>query len=98
RALPTALHNTLTGHTEGVTTVACTTLDVRSVAVTGSLDCTVQVWDLSSGEPIGQPLTGHTQQVTAVACTTLHGQPVAVTDSEDHMVRVWDLVGGACTV
>ncbi|MFC8670663.1 AAA family ATPase, partial [Streptomyces sp. NPDC057199] len=57
-ALHAALHNTLTGHTEAVQSVACATLDGRPVAVSGSSDHTVRVWDLGSGEPIGQPLTG----------------------------------------
>ena len=29
----------------------------RTVAVTGSYDDTVRIWDLDSGEPVGDPLT-----------------------------------------
>ncbi|WP_203854875.1 hypothetical protein, partial [Dactylosporangium siamense] len=36
----------LTGHTGTVWAVACTVLDGRPVAVTGSDDGTVRVWDL----------------------------------------------------
>ncbi|OEJ62707.1 hypothetical protein BGM19_00990 [Streptomyces agglomeratus] len=89
-----ALRDTLTGHTASVSAVACTILNGIPVAVTGSLDRTVRVWDLASGTPIGQPLTGHTGTVFAVACTTLNGTPVAVTGSYDETVRVWDLVSG----
>ena len=89
-----ALRNTLTGHTNAVTAVACTVFDGRPVAVTGSYDDTVQVWDLETGQPHGQPLTGHTDAVYAMACTVLDGRPVAVTGSADRTARVWDLETG----
>ncbi|MGW2213503.1 caspase family protein [Nonomuraea sp. NPDC001684] len=86
--------NTMTGHTEWVYAVACTVLDGRPVAVTGSADETVRIWDLATGRPVGDPLTGHTHSVMAVACTVLGGRPVAVTGSTDKTVRVWDLATG----
>ena len=89
-----ALRNTLTGHTGGVGALACTSLDGVPVAVTGSWDRTVRVWDLATGIPLGQPLTGHTDRVGAVACTSLDGVPVAVTGSYDQTVRVWNLRTG----
>ena len=81
------------GHTSAVRAVACTVLPGgQPVAVTGSLDGTVRVWDLATGTPAGE-LAGHTGAVYAVACTVLPGgQPVAVTGSADRTVRVWDLV------
>ncbi|MFF3597966.1 caspase family protein [Kitasatospora indigofera] len=89
-----ALRDTFTGHTGPLYAVACTTLDGRPVAVTGSTDETVRVWDLTTGRPVGEPLTGHTGTVNAVACTTLDGRPVAVTGGYDKAVRVWDLATG----
>ena len=66
--------------------------DGRPVAVTGSDDRTVRVWDLTTGTPIGNPLTGHTSWVPAVATVVLpDGRLVAVTGSDDRTVRVWDL-------
>jgi WD40 repeat protein len=51
-----------------VVAVAATVLaDGRVVAVTGSHDATVRVWDLATGTPVGDPLTGHTNWVVAVA-------------------------------
>ncbi|WP_331764224.1 caspase family protein (plasmid) [Streptomyces atratus] len=91
--LPRACRDTLT-HTAWVSAVACTVLDGRPIAVTGDSDRTVQVWDLTTGRPMGEPLTGHTQWVNAVACAVLDGRPVAVTGSDDHTVRVWDLTTG----
>ncbi|MFD6394955.1 caspase family protein, partial [Nocardia sp. NPDC060259] len=84
---------TLTGHTDSVRAVACTVVDGDPVAVTGSDDHTVRVWDLTSGTERAT-LTGHTGLVTAVACTMIDGDPVAVTTSYDHTVRVWDLTSG----
>ncbi|WLQ35366.1 caspase family protein [Streptomyces castrisilvae] len=89
-----ALRDTLTGHTDLLVAVACTMLDGRPVAVTGSGDGTVRVWDLTDGQPIGEPLTGHTDIVVAVVCTMLDGHPVAVTGCSDDAVRVWDLSAG----
>jgi WD40 repeat protein len=74
-----------------VEAVACTTLNGRTVAVTAGWDGTVRVWDLSTGQQVGDPLTGHWGEVEAVACTTLNGRTVAVTTGDDGTVRVWDL-------
>lgn len=90
----TALRATLTGHTSFVFVVACTELAGRTVAVTGSSDRTVRVWDLLDGT-LRTTLTGHTDAVRAVACTVLDGRPVAVSGGDDTTVRIWDLVDGS---
>ncbi|MGW1102430.1 WD40 repeat domain-containing protein, partial [Streptomyces sp. NPDC002540] len=64
------------------------------VAVTGSSDGKVRVWDLPTGQQIGEPLTGHAGGVRAVATTVVDGRPVAVTGSDDNTARVWDLATG----
>ncbi|MYV38991.1 hypothetical protein GT030_08920, partial [Streptomyces sp. SID1328] len=64
------------------------------IAVTASWDKTIRLWDLTTGQPIGQPLTGHTDVVLSVACTLLDGTPIAVTGSSDRTVRLWDLTTG----
>ncbi|GGS38108.1 hypothetical protein GCM10010205_79880 [Streptomyces nojiriensis] len=69
--------------------VATTVLNGLPVAVTGG-DETVRVWDLTTGQPIGEPFTGHIDRVNAVATTVLNGLPVAVSGG-DETVRVWDL-------
>jgi WD40 repeat protein len=42
----------MTGHTGFVTALVCAELDGRPVAVTGSWDNTVRIWDLHSGSNI----------------------------------------------
>ncbi|MGW1507255.1 WD40 repeat domain-containing protein [Streptomyces mirabilis] len=84
----------LTRHEFAVSAVACTVLDGKPVAVTGSWDGTVCVWDLATGQPIDNPLTGHEGSVDVVACTVLDGKPVAVTGGHDGTARVWDLRAG----
>ncbi len=81
-------------HTSRVGAVATVVLpDGRPVAVTGSQDATVRIWDLTTGAPVGNPLTGHTGAVRAVATVVLpEGRPVAVTGSDDATVRIWDPV------
>ncbi|MCL8010265.1 AAA family ATPase [Streptomyces sp. AS02] len=88
------LLNAFTVPAWGVIAMACTVLDGREVVVTGSLDTTLRIWDLATGQPIGRPMTGHTKRVEAVVCTTLDGRPIAVSGSSDGTVRVWDLATG----
>ncbi|MEV7413489.1 WD40 repeat domain-containing protein, partial [Streptomyces althioticus] len=89
-----AIRDTLIGHAGPIQAVACTTLDNRPIAVTGSSDSTARLWDLTTGTQIGEPLTGHTRSISAVACTTLDNRPIAVTASSDSTVRLWDLTTG----
>jgi WD40 repeat protein len=50
--------HTLTGHSREINAVALGSLDGRPIAITGSGDETVRIWDLTDGSLIGQPLTG----------------------------------------
>src|SRR5207247_782600 len=93
---PPSHRNTLLGrHTVGVDSVAAATLDGIPVAVSGSEDGTVRVWDLRTGAALGKPLTGHAGPVNAVAVGKVSGIPVAVSSNSDRSVRVWDLRTGA---
>ncbi|MEU2058030.1 caspase family protein [Streptomyces bungoensis] len=91
--LPGALLDTLLGHTAGVIAVACVTVKNRPVAVTGSHDRTVRVWDLETGRLLSDPLPVASSWQCAVACTTVNGVPVAVI-ADSHEVRVWNLTSG----
>jgi hypothetical protein len=81
----------LTGHTDGVTSVAVSA-DGRT-AVSGAWDHTVRVWDLSSGQ-CRAILTGHTGWVRSVAVSA-NGR-TTVSGGNDSTVRVWDLSSGQC--
>ncbi|WP_459799409.1 WD40 repeat domain-containing serine/threonine protein kinase [Herbidospora sp. RD11066] len=74
----------------GATAVAFTIVEGRDVAVTASLDGTVNVWDVYSGEPVGTPfpLPGELLAVSSVGA-----RPVVVT-ADGNALRVFDLQSG----
>lgn len=85
RRLPTARHRPKA--------VAVAYVDGRAVAVIGDgtgkvLGGTVRLWDLATGEPVGEPLD--TDPTTAVTTAEIDGRPVAITGG-DGSVHVWDL-------
>jgi WD40 repeat protein len=80
---------TLKGHTEGIKAVAVTP-DGRHI-VSGSYDCTLRVWDLTTGET-KMTLKGHESWVNAVAVTP--NSRYVVSGSNDKTLRVWDLATG----
>ena len=94
-AIPRPTELSLVGHTGTVCAVATADLKGRPVAVTGSWDKTVRVWDLATGAPIGHPFTGHTDLVLGVATAEVNGHSVVISAGKDNSVRVWDLATGA---
>ncbi|KAF5347139.1 hypothetical protein D9757_015068 [Collybiopsis confluens] len=60
--------------------------------VSGSNDKTVRIWNVQTGQQIGDPLHGHTSEVTSVAFSP-DGQQV-VSGSYDHTVRIWNVQTG----
>ncbi|MEU3394878.1 hypothetical protein ABZ706_30040, partial [Streptomyces albidoflavus] len=81
--------------TDAVLTVATAQVDDRPIAITGSDDHTVRVWDLTTGRTTAT-LTGHTDAVLTVATAQVDDRPIAITGSDDHTVRVWDLAAASC--
>ncbi|MFF2147797.1 WD40 repeat domain-containing protein [Kitasatospora sp. NPDC058190] len=81
------------GHPGAVSALAVAPVAVggRAVAVSGGNEGTVRLWDLATGEPVGEPMAGHTGPVHAVAAAELDGRAVAVSAGTDGTVRVWDL-------
>jgi WD40 repeat protein len=56
--------------------------------VSGSSDNTVRIWDVESGEAVGEPLRGHTGSLRSVAYSP-DNQHV-VSGSDDATIRIWD--------
>ncbi|KAH9952174.1 cell division control protein 4 [Amylocystis lapponica] len=98
-----ALLHSLEEHGGGVWSIAAT----RDTLVSGSTDCTVRVWDLSTGR-CTHVFGGHTSTVRCVAivkpemidvesadgviaCEKWPKRPLIVTGSRDHTLRVWTL-------
>ncbi|KAG2740138.1 WD40 repeat-like protein, partial [Suillus brevipes Sb2] len=60
--------------------------------VSGSNDGTVRLWDVGTGQPVGQSLKGHTNLVTSVSFSR-DGTRI-VSGSCDKTVRLWDATTG----
>ncbi|EIN04856.1 hypothetical protein PUNSTDRAFT_37485, partial [Punctularia strigosozonata HHB-11173 SS5] len=76
----------LLGHTHAVLSVAFSRDGSRIVS--GSQDHTVRLWNLSSGEQIGDPYRGHTDDVRCVAFSPDNRR--VVSGSWDWTIRLWD--------
>lgn len=79
------------GHTKSVS-CAYVPPDGR-LAISGSGDRTVRLWDLESGECL-KVLEGHTDLVESVAMTP--DRTVALSGGRDKTVRVWQVATGDC--
>ncbi|KAJ4984631.1 Cell division control protein 4 [Stagonosporopsis vannaccii] len=79
----------LTGHHHSVRAIAAH----GDTLVSGSYDCTVRVWKVSTGETV-QRLQGHTQKVYSVVLD--HARNRCISGSMDNLVKVWSLETGQC--
>ncbi len=84
------LSATLNGHGEGVCSVTFS-LDGKKV-VSGSWDKTIRLWDVETGQAIGEPWQGHNDSVLSLAFSS-DGKKV-VSGSWDYTVRLWDVKTG----
>ena len=82
------LLHVMTGHHQTVRTLAMVD---ASTAVSGSLDRSLRVWNVSSGACL-RTLEGHTDMIL---CMVVHGDRV-VSGSEDGTARVWSVSTGSC--
>jgi WD40 repeat protein len=83
------LLRTLKGHNNLVKAVAVTA--DGKMAISGSLDTTIKVWDLTTGKE-RFTLKGHTDWVNSVAVTA--DGKMAISGSRDTTIKVWDLITG----
>ncbi|MGH8884123.1 MAG: hypothetical protein ACRDYX_02890 [Egibacteraceae bacterium] len=84
-----------TGHHGWVRAVAVAELDGRPVAVSGSDDHTVRVWDLARRRPVRRILRAvrlrHSSPVLTAVLHHHHDRVSAVTGCSDGTVLTWDL-------
>ncbi|GAQ45272.1 SCF ubiquitin ligase complex subunit cdc4 [Aspergillus tubingensis] len=78
----------LTGHQHSVRAIAAH----GDTLVSGSYDCTVRVWKISTGETVHR-LQGHTLKVYSVVLD--HKRNRCISGSMDNMVKVWSLETGS---
>ena len=78
------------GHTGWVYAVTVTPDGKRIVS--GSVDCTIRIWDLETCEAMGKPIRGHQDVVRTVAVTP-DGKRI-ISGSGDSIICVWDLKTG----
>ncbi|MEV7099396.1 hypothetical protein AB0M80_41875 [Amycolatopsis sp. NPDC051045] len=92
------LYDPIVGHEDRIVALDTITVGGRSLAVTGSQDTTVRVWDLAERAMVGGPVVGgrlvanNRSRVISVVTTMLQGRPVVLSSSRLHStIRVWDL-------
>ncbi|KAG8531013.1 uncharacterized protein KY384_004370 [Bacidia gigantensis] len=78
---------TLTGHHHSVRAIAA----YGDTLVSGSYDCSVRVWRISTGETMHR-LQGHSQKVYSVVLDTKRNR--CISGSMDNVVKVWSLETG----
>ena len=78
---------TLIGHHHSVRAIAAH----ADTLVSGSYDCSVRVWKISTGETVHR-LQGHTQKVYSVVLDTKRNR--CISGSMDNLVKVWSLETG----
>ncbi len=77
------------GHTNSINSVAISS--DNSLVVTGSLDSTAIIWNLTTGIKIFT-LTGHSNYINSVAISNDNSQ--VVTGSSDNTAIIWSLTTG----
>ncbi|KAF1998310.1 WD repeat-containing protein pop1 [Amniculicola lignicola CBS 123094] len=80
---------TLPGHHHSVRAIAAH----GDTLVSGSYDCTVRVWKISTGDTLHR-LQGHSQKVYSVVLD--HARNRCISGSMDNLVKVWSLETGQC--
>ncbi|KAF9001167.1 WD40-repeat-containing domain protein [Cyathus striatus] len=78
------------GHNNSVSSVAFS--PDGKLVVSGSVDKTIKIWDVHTGQVIAGPLQGHTDGVTSVAFSP-NGKKV-ISGSHDKTIQIWDIKTG----
>lgn len=86
-----ALDRPLQGHTDGVLALAVMQLDGRPVAISGSRDESVRIWDLTTAALTGRRVIRRAGCVYALAVVRLDGRPAVLVGADSGRLRIWDL-------
>ncbi|SDE09006.1 WD40 repeat domain-containing protein [Glycomyces harbinensis] len=86
--------NVLTGHTNYVTAVALGNSGGQSIALTGSVDQSARIWDLTGDGRPRRETSGHSGPVESIALGLLRDRPVALTIAREPNALMWDLHSG----
>ena len=79
------------GHSDRITSIAISP-DGKTI-VSGSLDRTLKIWDMQSGECLNT-LEGHSNRIASIAISP-NGKTI-VSGSEDSTIKIWDMQSGEC--
>ena len=91
RKLFTQNYTTVPGHTSAIKCM--TVAPSKKLAVSGSYDCTVRMWNISNTECFAI-LTGHTKVVWCIAISS--DSAYIASGSDDSTVRVWNIADKCC--
>ena len=80
---------TLVGHTSIVFSLEVV---FPNKLASGSLDNTIKIWDINSGECM-RTLVGHSDKVSSVE---LVSSKILASGSDDDTIRIWNLDSGEC--
>lgn len=81
----------MVGHSQDVTAIRVDRVDNLPIAITTGADRTVIMWDLRTGEQLGNAYTGHADPVAALTTGRFGTDLVAITAGKDFTTRVWDM-------
>jgi WD40 repeat protein len=81
-------------HSTPVTAVGVGAAGGRAVGASGGSDGSINVWDLSTGEPISTIAGAHPDGITALAVTTTAERVIGASGGSDGSINVWDLSTG----
>ncbi|KAK6995728.1 WD40-repeat-containing domain protein [Favolaschia claudopus] len=85
------LEKVLRGHIRPVTSVACS--PDGQLIISGSYDSTLQLWQASSGAPVGEPLQGYGYNI--VHCVAFSPDGRRIVSGAGDIVQIWDTETGA---